>query len=133
MITHHIEFTKDANHNVDLKRIDKSRYIVTGSETSPYGPYVSKVNLPLPWINCLWCDYRDKNKFDLLLHFLEEHKDELLAIPITSQERLAAKALIQDPRARFFAKFGSPMEYRLDKAVGMAEEGSRPRSKKEIQ
>jgi sarcosine oxidase delta subunit len=124
-ITHHIRYTNDAKHDVDISQLDKSRYIVTRMLIeSPYGPYVRKEDLPLPWIRCLWCNYRDKIEFDLSLHFLEEHKKQLLAIPITRRERLAAKALIKDPRARFFAKFESPMEYRLDKAVKLAREKS---------
>ena len=113
----------DSQHkDVDIEQLDKSSYIVTRvtKKESPYGPYISKEDIKLPWIRCLWCSYRDKIEFDLSLHFLEEHKKELLAIPITSKERLATKALIKDPRARFFAKFEGPMEYRLDKAIKMA-------------
>jgi hypothetical protein len=83
-----------------------------------YGHYITKEEIKLPWINCLWCDHRDKIEFDLSLHFLEEHKKELLAIPITQKERLAAKALSGD----WYARFESPMEYRLDKAVKLAKE-----------
>lgn len=120
-ITHHIKYADDVKHDVDINQLDKSCYIVTRtSRESPYGPYVSKEEIKCPWIRCLWCSYKDKIEFDLSLHFLEEHKRELLAIPITRRERLAAKALIKDPRARFFAKFESPMEYRLDKAVKLA-------------
>jgi hypothetical protein len=64
----------------------------------------------------MWCDYQDKIEFDLSLHFLKEHKDKLSAIPITRRERLAAKLLSND----WFARFESPMEYRLDKAIMMA-------------
>jgi len=124
-ITHHIQYTNDAKHDVDIYQLDKSSYILTAAlRKSPYGPYVRKEDLPLPWIRCLLCNYRDKIEFDLSLHFLEEHKKQLMAIPITRKERLAAKALIKDPCARFFAKFESPMEYRLDKAVKIAKEKS---------
>jgi sarcosine oxidase delta subunit len=125
-ITHHIQYTDDVKHDVDINHIDKSQYIVTrtANNESPYGPYLSKAELKLPWIRCLWCNYRDKIEFDLSLHFLESHKAELMTIPITRRERLAAKALIKDPAARFFAKFESPMEYRLDKAVSIAKQKS---------
>ena len=43
-----------------------------------------------------------------------------MTIPITRQERLAAKVLSGD----WFAKFERPMEFRLDKAVKMAREKS---------
>jgi hypothetical protein len=43
-----------------------------------------------------------------------------MSIPITRRERLAAKALFGD----WFSRFESPMEYRLDKALGMAYERS---------
>ena len=64
----------------------------------------------------MWCDFRDKIDFDLSLHFLEQHKKKLLAIPITNRGRKAAKILAGDG----FAIFEAPMEYRLDKAVDMA-------------
>lgn len=74
----------------------------------------------LPEISCLFCPYQDKIEWDLAQHMFEEHKKELMAIPITRQERKAAKNLIKDSRLRFFARFESPMEYRLDKAIKMA-------------
>jgi hypothetical protein len=116
-ITHHIRYTNDPKHDVDIDQLDNTHYIVSRAiKESPYGPYVRTEDLPLPWINCLWCDHGDKIAFDLSLHFLEEHLEELLAIPITRRERLAAKAL----RGDWYARFESPMEYRLDKAVRMA-------------
>jgi hypothetical protein len=123
MITHHIKFTDDADHiAVDIEKLDKSSYVIveTNPKPSQYGPYIKTEDLPLPWIYCLWCSYRDKIAFDLSLHFLEEHKEELLAIPITRRERLAAKALSGD----WYTRFESPMEYRLDKAVGFAQQKS---------
>ena len=117
-ITHHIKFTNDSQHKVvDIEQLDKGHYIVTrvAKKESPYGPYLSKAEIKLPWIRCLWCNYRDKIDFDLSLHFLEQHKKKLLAIPITIRERKAAKILAGD----WFAIFEGPMEYRLDKSVDM--------------
>lgn len=96
-ITHHIRWTGDAAHTgMHINKLDKSSYVVAEKpKGSPYGQYFSRENLPLPWINCLWCDYRDKIAFDLSLHFLEEHKEELMAIPITRRERLASKVLFR--------------------------------------
>ena len=114
----HIQSNDDVKHDLDLNQLD---YIVSiASKQSPYGPCLSIAELKLPWIKCLWCDYRDKIEFDLSLHFLEKHKNELMTIPITRQERLAAKVLSGD----WFAKFERPMEFRLDKAVKMAREKS---------
>jgi hypothetical protein len=41
---------------------------------------VVEVNLPL--LPCLWCDYQNPIEFDLGTHFLERHKEELLKLPI---------------------------------------------------
>lgn len=81
-------------------------------------PFSGKEPIRLPWIQCLYCNCKEKIEFDLSLHFLEEHTEELLAIPITRRERLAAKALSGHP----FAFLESPIEYRLDKAVRIAKE-----------
>jgi hypothetical protein len=116
-MNHHVKFTHPGR---SYRVSDFYPKDVQGS--SPYSPYILKEEIKLPWINCLWCNYRDKIEFDLSLHFLEEHKEGLLAIPITRRERLAAKALIRDPCARFFSKFETPMEFRLDKAVKVAKE-----------
>jgi hypothetical protein len=47
---------------------------------------------------------------------LQEHRNELLQLPITRQERKAAKKL----SGNLFARFEGAMEYRLDRAVDMA-------------
>jgi hypothetical protein len=114
-IDHHITFTDDIRHNVDVRQIDKITYVITGSNTSPYEP-LGKAALNLPWRYCLFCDCREKVEFNLSLHMLEEHHQELLQIPITRQERKTAKIISGD----FFARFERAIEYRLDKAVGMA-------------
>jgi hypothetical protein len=113
-------YVEEMNHHVKFTHPGRS---CRASDFYPkgvqgYSPYITKEEIKLPWINCLWCDYRDKIEFDLSLHFLQEHKEGLLAIPITRKERLAAKALSGD----WFARFESPMEYRLDKAVKLAKE-----------
>lgn len=117
----HIQWTNDNAHVVDVKDLDKSRYILTVEakpKHSPFGPYLGKAALKLPWIPCLFCSYKDKIKFDLSLHMLQEHRKELLQLPITRQERKAAKELSDNP----FARFERAMEYRLDKAVDMLNE-----------
>jgi hypothetical protein len=112
-MNHHVQFTHPGrNYRVS----DFYPKGVQGS--SAYSPYITKEEIKLPWTNCLWCNYRDKIQFDLSLHFLEEHKKELLAIPIIRRERLAAKILSGDR----FAFLESPIEYRLDKAVKLAKE-----------
>jgi hypothetical protein len=99
----------------------RSRHKRAKSDTGPYGHYQDKEGLDLPWIGCLFCNYQDKLEFDLSLHMLEEHREELLQLPITRQERRAAKELSGD----FFAKFEGAMEYRVDKAAEIAKRKER--------
>jgi hypothetical protein len=73
VIKHHIKFTLDKKHNVDVRTLDENLYIKTVRE-SKYGPYISKTELNLPWIDCFLCNYRDKIEFDLSLHMLEERR-----------------------------------------------------------
>lgn len=82
--------------------------------TSPSGPNITKEEINVPWIRCLFCRYRDKIDFDLSLHMLEEHKRKLLQLEISYQDH--SKLLQSDPFARFFGR----IEYRLDKAVEIA-------------
>lgn len=82
--------------------------------SSPYGPHVTKEEIKLPWIHCLFCRYRDKIEFDLSLHMLEEHKQKLLQLEISYEEH--SRLLHSDP----FAKFYGRLEYRLDKTVEIA-------------
>jgi hypothetical protein len=94
--------------------------------SSPYSPYITKEEIKLPWINCLWCNYRDKIQFDLSLHFLEDHKSELVAIPISTRDRKLTKSLL-DPEPGFHSKFEAAIEFRLDVAIEMAKEENRDR------
>lgn len=124
-ITHHIRWTDDAKHDVDLNSLDKNSFIVTKKQTeSPYGPYISKEDLPLPWITCLWCSYRDKIEFDLSLHFLEKHKKEILKLQISFEDRRRAFSPLE-PSLGFFTKFEPLIEFKLDVAVEMAKEENR--------
>ena len=91
---------------------------------SPYGPYISKEDLPLPWIICLWCSYRDKIEFDLSLHFLAEHKKEVMKLKISFEDRKRVLSLLE-PSLSFFAKFEPLIEFKLDVAVEMAKEENR--------
>jgi hypothetical protein len=91
--------------------------------SSPYGHYISKEDLPLPWITCLWC-YRDKIEFDLSLHFLEEHKKELLKLPISFKDRRRVFSLLESSLS-FFVKLEPLIEFKLDVAVEMAKEENR--------
>lgn len=131
-ITHHIKFTDDPAHKgIDVDKLDKSSYIIVERKPkpSPYGPYIRTEDLPLPWINCLWCDYKRKIAFDLSLHFLQEHREELLAIPVYSRDRKITKDLLDEP-ARFDSKFEWAMEFRVDVAVEMAKEENRDKGVK---
>lgn len=102
-----------------------NRFIVTKKMTeSTHGPYICKEDLPLPWINCLWCSYRDKIEWDLSLHFLEEHKIELRKLRISFEDRRRAFSLFE-PSLEFFTKFEPLIEFKLDVVVEMAKEESR--------
>jgi hypothetical protein len=125
-IIHHIKFTDDAQHNAaDIEQRDKSQYVVTKvTKKSPYGSYLSKAELNVPWIRCLFCNYRDKIAFDLSLHILEVHKQKLLQVPISAKYRTETNQ-IKEPYARYFSKFEGSMEFRLDIAIEMAKEENR--------
>jgi hypothetical protein len=129
-ITHHIKFTDDGQHkDVNIELLDKGQYVVPRTATieSPYGPYQSKAQLNIPWIRCLWCNYRDKIEFDLSLHMLEKHgpgkftDQKLLKLEIFGSDRKRTKTLSGD----FFARFEGAIEFRLDVAVEMAKEENR--------
>ena len=105
---------------LELNWLDKSDTTIARSETSLYGHNLGKDSLDLPWICCLSCNYKDKIEFDLSLHMLEEHREELLQLPITRRERKAAKALSVDP----FAFLEGAIEYRLDIAIEIAKRKS---------
>jgi hypothetical protein len=70
-------------------------------------------NLPLPWISCLWCDYKDKVARDLEYHFLEKHKDRLYKMKVTREIILRDSTWTKDP---FYWMYGT-LEYRLYKAI----------------
>ena len=82
--------------------------------TNPFGPNITKEEIKLPWIHCLFCSYRDKIEFDLSLHMFEEHKHKLLKLEISYEDH--SRLLHSDPFARFYGR----IEYRLDKAVEIA-------------
>jgi hypothetical protein len=119
VIEHHIRFSHPG------KSYQASKFYHKGARaSSPYGSYISKKEIKLPWIRCLFCSYKDKIEFDLSLHLLEEHKQKLLQIPISARDRTETN-LLKESRARFFSKFEGSMEFRLDVAVEMAKEENR--------
>ena len=115
-ITHHIRYKEDAKHNVDVDKIDKKKYIVTKKEKESRYHYESKEDLPLPYVKCLWCDYRDKVERDLEYHFLEKHKDRLYKMKASPQERRQDRVWTQDP----FSWMYDDIEYRLYKAIRLS-------------
>ncbi len=121
-ITHHIKYKEDINHNVDIGRLDKSCFIVTKKESRYH--YESKEDLPLPWIKCLWCDYRDKIERDLEWHILEKHTDKKhghneLFQPFKFSDH-GTKAWKHDS----FSFMHSSLDARLEKAVKLAKKYS---------
>lgn len=119
-ITHHIRYKEDSKHNVDVDKIDKKQYIVTKKEKESRYHYESKEDLPLPYVKCLWCDYRDKVERDLEYHFLEKHKDRLYKIKVSPHERRQDSVWTKDP----FSWMYDDIEYRLYKAVKLAKRKS---------
>jgi hypothetical protein len=118
-ITHHIRHKDDAKHWIDLDNLNKNMYIVTSRKQSLYDTYVSKQDLPLPWIRCLWCSYADKIERDLEWHFLENHRTQLYrGIIVTSVERKRASR--NDP----FLFMYNNIEYILEKAVKLSKQKS---------
>ena len=114
-ITHHIMYKDDSNHDIDVEHLDKKNYIVSSArKESLYGPYISKDDLPLPSIRCLWCEYEDKVERDLEYHFLQNHKKRLYQMKAPLYER--KKVWSHDP----FSWMYSDIEYRLYKAVKLA-------------
>jgi hypothetical protein len=113
-ITRHIRHTDDSKHWVDLDKLDKNMYFVTSRKKSHYGHYASKQDLPLPWIRCLWCSYRDKVERDLSFHFLECHRHKLYKIKIGNVEWRMIKQ--KDPFYFLYER----VEFVLDKAVRVA-------------
>jgi hypothetical protein len=73
IIIHHILWKDDILHQVDIDKIDKNRFFIHKNKIQSHYTYVKKEDLALPWIKCLWCNYRDKVERDLEWHFLEQH------------------------------------------------------------
>jgi hypothetical protein len=65
-IIHHIKWNDNVVHQVNIDQINKNQFFVI-KQNKPE----SKEDLPLPWIKCLWCDYKDKVERDLEWHILE--------------------------------------------------------------
>lgn len=108
-------------HNSWLQDQEKNHERTVKIKTSPYGPYVRTEDLPLVWIQCLWCKYRNKIEFNLSLHMLERHREKLSQLPVYSSHRKRTKAM----SGNFFARFEGAIEFRLDVAVEMAKDQNR--------
>jgi hypothetical protein len=83
--------------------------------------------MKLRWIQCLFCNHKEKNEFDLSLHMLEKHgpgkfaDHKLLKLEIFGSDRKRTKSLSGDK----FARFEGAIEFRLDVAIEMAKEENR--------
>lgn len=111
-ITHHIRYKEDTEHDVDVDAIDKKRYIITTKKTSHYH-YERKEDYPLPWLKCLWCNYRDKIERDLEWHFIEMHRRRLDAVKVLPDERKKDPIWTRDS----FSWMYSDLEYRIYKVM----------------
>jgi hypothetical protein len=98
--------------------VDKKTFIVTKKE-SPYH-YENKEDYPLPWIKCLWCDYRDKVENDLGHHFEDKHRQRLYRIKVSPEERRKDLDWTRDP----FSWMYSNLDYRVYKALKLAKRKS---------
>jgi len=132
-ITHHIRYNEDSNHNVDVDKLDKKLFIVTRRKESRYTDK-KKEDLPLPWIKCPYCNYRDKVQRDVEWHIIENKKcrNKLYKMKITVgieqyliddsihieevPERLIDPEWTKDP----FSWTYDDLEYRLYKAMKLA-------------
>jgi hypothetical protein len=121
-ITHHIRWKDDSKHDVDVAGLDKRTYLVTKNKKEGHYVYEKKENLPLPWLKCPWCDYRDKVERDLEWHIIENKKCRirLYKMKVAVGERLRDPGWTRDP----FSWMYSDLEYRLYKAVKLAKRKS---------
>lgn len=114
-IDHHIQYT----HFLDPDTQVKARY--TASRSKWHDASQDKENLSLPWIRCLFCNYKDKIEWDLAQHVFERHRAKVVALPIYSKDRKYTKALSGD----FYARFESAIEFRLDLILEMSRDENR--------
>jgi len=73
--------------------------------------FKNRENLPLPWIKCYWCSYKNKVVHDLQRHFLENHRYQVSRIEISNIER--RRIAERDP---FYFMY-DVIEFKLDKAA----------------
>src|SRR4030095_14283564 len=119
-ILHHIRWTDNSAHWVDIDKIDRKSFFIPKTKKKD-GRYHYEImdELPLPWIRCLWCSYRHKKEHNLGWHFYEEHRYEIYKIGLTNAERR------QIQRKDKFWFLYSPIEFQLEKAVRMAKSRTR--------
>jgi len=104
-ITHHIRYKDNAEHDVDVDKLDKTLYNIPVVKKQSRYTYVKKEDLPLPSIRCIWCPYEDKVVRDLEWHFLEKHKDRLYQMKLRGYSHIHP----------YYT-----MEYRAEKAANLA-------------
>ena len=115
-IKHHIRYNDDYKHDVDADKIDSKQFLVPKKE-SKY-TYTKKEDLPLPWIKCPWCDYKDKVERDLEYHILDNKKCRirLYKMKVSAGERRRDPVWTRDPYSWVY----DDTEYRLYKAMRLA-------------
>jgi len=129
----------NSKHVADVDKSDKKLFIVTRKKESKY-TYEKKEDLPLPWIKCPWCDYKDKIQCDLEWHILENKKCRirLYKMKISLEERKRDLEWNKDPSSwmydsnEYFSPYSvlgyrekgmipcNNTEYRLYKAMKLA-------------
>jgi len=72
-IWHHLGWKHHQAIWIDMKKLDRNDFFIPKGNHSKYN-YETKEDLPLPWLKCLWCDYKDKVERDLERHILDSPK-----------------------------------------------------------
>jgi hypothetical protein len=136
-ITHHIRYKEDFVHDVDVDKLDKNRYITSICKSRYH--YEKKEDLPLPEIQCPWCDYKDKIERDLERHILDNRdcRIRLYKLKVEVGERLNDPVWTREPFSWMYDNndydgLHDNTEYRLYKAMKLARRKSGMKTKTKI-
>ena len=114
-IWHHLGWKHHQAIWIDMKKVDRNDFFNPKDNQSKYN-YETKEDLPLPWIKCPWCDYKDKVERDLEWHILEspQCKTRLYKMKVPDNEY----------NVESYAWSHSDIESRLARAVRLAKRKS---------
>lgn len=125
VILHHILWKDDIPHQVDITRVDKNRFFIPKSKRQD-----AKEDLPLPWIKCPWCDYKDKIERDLEWHFIQSkcrirlYKMKVEPYELSEEYTISPGDRLKDWEwnTNRFSEYNT--EYRVKKAMELARRNS---------